>query len=79
MPGSSPLSCDTQEINDHVDLCLDNDQSEKASENDSKPSSNPFIEDEISIDTLNQLPCPVCSKLIYAQEINRHLDFCTKL
>ena len=66
-----------KEINDHVDLCLDNDQLDKASE--SKPASNPFVEDEDSTDNADQLSCPICSKLVHAQEINRHLDFCTKV
>ena len=68
-----------QDVNSHLDTCLAKSDESKADQDKlSNVDDNPFVLDEDSTDgdIPAKLSCPVCFKLIFQEEMNRHLDFC---
>jgi len=68
-----------QDVNSHLDTCLAKSDESKADRDKlSNVEDNPFVLDEDSTDgdIPAKLSCPVCFKLIFQEEMNRHLDFC---
>ena len=68
------------QINKHIDDCLNNTQNQAASTSPTKLSSeckktkkpNPFVEPEEN----GKFPCPICQREVYADDMNIHLDNC---
>ena len=71
-------SISAQKVNIHLDACLaKGKKSEQDCDKVANDVDNPFVLDEENdCKVIPQLPCPVCSKLIFQEEMNRHLDFC---
>ena len=65
-----------ENVNSHLDTCLTKGDESKNCEKLSNVDDNPFVLDEDDDDGPAKLSCPVCSKLIFQEEMNRHLDFC---
>ena len=64
-----------ENVNSHLDTCLAKGDESKNCDKLSNVDDNPFVLDEDD-DGPAKLSCPVCSKLIFQEEMNRHLDFC---
>ena len=65
-----------ENVNSHLDTCLAKGDESKNCDKFSNVDDNPFVLDEDDDDGPAKLSCPVCSKLIFQEEMNRHLDFC---
>ena len=65
-----------ENVNSHLDTCLAKGDESKNCDKLSNVDDNPFVLDEDDDDGPAKLSCPVCSKLIFQEEMNRHLDFC---
>ena len=65
-----------ENVNSHLDTCLAKGDESKNCDKLSNVDDNPFVLDEDDGDGPAKLSCPVCSKLIFQEEMNRHLDFC---
>ena len=65
-----------ENVNSHLDTCLAKGDESKNCDKLSNVDDNPFVLDEDDEDGPAKLSCPVCSKLIFQEEMNRHLDFC---
>ena len=66
------------QINDHIDDCLNAQNQAASSSSPAKLSSeslkrpNPFIEPEENV----KFSCPICQREVYADDMNTHLDNC---
>ena len=65
-----------ENVNSHLDTCLTKGDESKNCDKLSNVDDNHFVLDEDDDDGPAKLSCPVCSKLIFQEEMNRHLDFC---
>ena len=65
-----------ENVNSHLDTCLAKGDESKNCDKLSNVDDNHFVLDEDDDDGPAKLSCPVCSKLIFQEEMNRHLDFC---